>query len=755
VLTLAIGVGATTGLYALVRVLLADMPGVPALDRLARVYAANEALGVDRSQVALSEFDSSLSHATSFSAIGAYSEADAMLGTGDNVRPVIAGYASPAFFASLAVPPAEGRVFETPDTNDDRRSVILSYALWRREFPDGRISNTTIVVDGVERAVVGVMPDEFRYDFVGIGADLWLPLGRAGIRMPAIVNVYGRLRDGVDWPAAQAELAAQSPHETSIGGRWNWRAIPVGDDARRRAIGAYAGTLGPAALVLLIACVNIACMLMARGFERERELSVRRALGATRLRVVRLLLSENIVLALVSGALGGGLAVVILRVLAAQLAAVQPMLAARISADLSLLPIALSTGALASLVFGTIPALRLSQRDVAASLNGVPPAHRIQIAGYGARDAVVFTEIAAAVGFVVWTAMLYTLFAQIGAIRFAFPADRVVAMRVPARTAQDVAMHVGAIPGVAHTAISSGMLGGGERMRVSAAARATVVSRVPVGDGFLETLDLPLVRGRTFDRSELHGPARVAVLSESAALQLVPGGDAVGMQLLSRDGGSVMVIGVCRDAIDYGALSQAGTYAPSEMYVPYEPPVTSTESVVVARMTGDPRPELRAIVAAAGVQPGMKPVRAVVLGDEFRDRGTLGASMIAVRGLGAFSFLTLMLAASGVFAVIGQSVTQRTREFGILMAIGATPLKVLGMVLARESKLIALGMAVGLVFTMALTRALFAELIRLNAIVPSRGLAALLLSMAVATMAVAFATYRIVRLEPAAVLRRS
>jgi ABC-type antimicrobial peptide transport system permease subunit len=125
-----------------------------------------------------------------------------------------------------------------------------------------------------------------------------------------------------------------------------------------------------------------------------------------------------------------------------------------------------------------------------------------------------------------------------------------------------------------------------------------------------------------------------------------------------------------------------------------------------------------------------------------------------VNVLGVFSVLTLLLAASGVYAVISQSVAQRTREFGVRMAIGATPQKVLGMVLARETKLIGLGIAVGLAFTLGLTRMLFAELIRLNAIVPSRWLAALLLSMAVAGMAVAFATYRIVRLEPAAVLRR-
>src|SRR5262249_28228496 len=159
-----------------------------------------------------------------------------------------------------------------------------------------------------------------------------------------------------------------------------------GDDARHRALGAYAGTLGPALLVLLIACVNVACLLMARGIERDKELGVRRALGATRARVIRLLLTENMVLALVSGALGSWLAIWILRVLAVQLAAFQPSLAARVAADIRLLPVALLTTALACLIFGTAPALRLSKRD-AASIDGVPAVHRAHVAGYGARDA--------------------------------------------------------------------------------------------------------------------------------------------------------------------------------------------------------------------------------------------------------------------------------------------------------------------------------------------------------------------------------
>ena len=749
-LTLAIGIGTTTALYALTRVLLADLPGVPELDRLARVYASSRTLGVERSPIALNEFDSILSKATSFAAIGAYADMDATLGAGADVRPVVAGYASPGFFTAMSVPPLSGRVFAPADLQAGRPVVILSQPLWRQQFPDGRLSGATVVVDGVERDVIGVMPADFRFGFVGIGADLWIPLARQGPGMPAIVAVYARLRHGIGWPAAAAELTGLSRGREP----WTWRAIPIGEDARHRAVGAYAGTLGPAVLVLLIACVNVACMLMARGIAREKELSVRRALGATRLRVVRLLLIENSLLALIGGVMGGALAVAILRVLAWKVAAFQPSLAARIAIDLQLLPVALVASAVACLIFGTLPALRSSKRDVAASLNGVPAAHRIEIAGYGGRDVIVFTEIASAVGLIVWTAMLYTLFAQLGAIRFAFPADRVVAMRVPERDAQEVAARVAAVPGVARTALSSGMLGGGSRVRAESGGTHLALSRVPVGDGFLGTLGVPLIRGRSFDARELHGRAPVAILSESGARQLAADGNALGMRLVVAGRKDVVVIGICRDAIDYGALSKAGTYAPADIYVPYES--SGGESVVLARVSTDPHAVLRAIGAAARARPGARPARPVVLSDEGADRrGGVDGAMAVTRSLGAFAILTLVLAATGVFAVISQSVAQRTREFGIRLALGATPRRVLGMVLARETKLIAAALATGVVFTMAGTRALFVELARLNAIVPSMWIAALALSGGVAAIAVALATYRIVRLEPSAVLRRN
>jgi predicted permease len=747
-LTLAVGIGATTGLYALVRVMLVDLPGVPELGRVGRIYVASPALGVERGRVSLHEFDAALAKATSFRAIGAYADEDAVLGAGPEARPVIAGYASPAFFAVMGVPPAAGRVFTAADLTGPP-VVVISQALWRRDFPEGRLTDATIRVDGVERAVVGVMPPDFNYGFVGVSAEVWVPLTHAARDMPSIVGVFARLRDGVAWPAAQAELAGMSRgHEP-----WEWQAIPIAQDTRRRARAVYAGALGPALLVLLIACLNVACLLMARGIGREKELTVRRALGATRMRVVRLLLVESLVLALISGTAGWVLALWILRTVASAFAATQPSVAAALAVDIRGLPVALATSAIACLLFGAVPALRLSTRDIAASLNGVPAVHRVQVAGYGARDVIVFAEMAAAVGFIVWAAMFYTLFSQLSGITLTFSADHVVAMRVPGAIVRDVAARVSAIPGVVEATISSGLLGGGTAERIE--GTPLILSRLPVGERFLETLGVPLLRGRSFDASEMNGHAAVALVTEMAARQLAADGNAVGLRLKTAEHGRLLVIGVCRDPIDYGAMASIDGYG-GEIYVPYEPSMTSRDAVVLARVPGEARQALRAIADAAQLPPGTPPVRPVRLSDNFAERlGVNRASTAAVLTvLGSFAVLTLLLAASGVFAVISQSVAQRTREFGIRLAIGATRGDVLRLVLLREGKLIASAVATGVVFTMLATRALFVELVRLNTILPEAWTGALLLSIAVAVVAVAFATYRIVRLEPAAVLRR-
>jgi putative ABC transport system permease protein len=751
ILTLAVGVGTATSLYALARVLLAELPGVPELDRVGRVYAASRSFGVERGQVALHEFDTKLARATSFAAIGAYAQTPVTLGPEGKDRPVTAGFGTPAFFAAMGVAPAAGRLFTAADLTSSQPTVLLSDALSRQLSAGGDV--TTVSVNGIERAVVGVMPAAFAYEFVGITADLWIPMGLASRDTPPIVEIFARLRPGVGWAAANAELGAMKMTADS----WSFQAIPVLDDTRHRAAGVYGTLLGTAVIVLVMACLNVICMLLARGFGREQELSIRRALGATRGRVARLLLAEHGLLALAGAVLGCGLAAAMLRVLGSALAASQPAMAARLTFDGGLLPIAVGACVAACLLFGVFPALRMSKRSAALAINGARDPRRTDITGYGRRDVVVFVEIASAVGLIVFAAMLFDMFLTLQSVRPAFPADRIISMRVPTQDLDAVATRVAAIPGVARVTVSSGILaarGGAAAVRVHAdGGRSVAMSRVPVGAAFFETLELPLVRGRSFDESELRGRAAVAVLTESAARALAGSGEALGLRvrLVGHTSSAAVVIGICRDAIDYGGLSRAGLIPPT-VFVPYEAG-WAQDPVVLARVTADPHSALRAIAAAAETPAGMRRPTPGVVGDEMRfaDRGGL----LEARILGGFALIVLLLAVTGVFGAVSQSVAQRTREFGIRLAIGATARGVLGLVLAREMKLIAAALASGAFFTLCMTRMVFAELAALSATAPSVWIALVGLCGGTATVAVALAAYRIVRLDPAVVLRRT
>lgn len=745
--TLTIGIATATALSGLVSVMLDDLPGVPDTARIGRIYASSERLGVERAPVTFGEYDGRLSRASAFGAIGAYAEKDALLGSAPDPQPIVAGYATPEFFAAMQVAPAAGRIFQTQDVDQTEPVAILSSHLWKRLFPDGRLSGARVVVDGVDRTVVGVMPDEFHYTVVEVSADLWIPLGRSSPMKPAIVAVYGRLRPDMTWNAAASQLNALATGEES----WHWRAVPLRDDVRSRGRVVYGLALGLALLVLLAAGVNVVCLLLARGLQRERELTIHRALGATRGRVIRTLMIEHSLLALVAGVLGAGLGTAILRAIATALGQVEPTLAGRATTGVALLPTALAASAVACLVFGVLPACRLSKSDVAPALNGIRPG-RPPEAGYGAKDLIVFGEIACSVTLIVWTAMVFTLLSELHRVAFTFPADRVIAMRVVGPEAATVEHRLSAIAGVTSVAESGAMLGGGPKVLVVAAnGRRAAMSAMPVESRFFETLGVPIVRGRAFTDSDTRAGDAVAVLTETAARQIAPDGDVLGLRIRPGSQAPIAtVVGVCRDPVDYGGLARAGLMT-GEIYLPFRP--SGGEVALLARVSQDPRAMLSSLAVALPMPRGTPPIRAVVLSDDWQhhasDRDAVEFELVA-----GFSLLTLLLAASGVFAVINLSVAQRTTEFGVQIALGATPQHVRSMMLERETKLIVAAIISGLLFTWALTRVAFSGLVLLNLAAPAMWLLALAVCTGTAAIAVAVATRKIVRLEPSAVLRR-
>ncbi|HEX5473780.1 MAG TPA: ABC transporter permease [Vicinamibacterales bacterium] len=750
VLTVAIAIGASTALLALLQAVLTGFPGVPEHDRVARVYAASRSLGVERGPVTLNEFDTTLTQASSFGAMGAYTQDDVLLTDQPDPARLVAGYATPDFFQVLAVPPLAGRVFTSSDVVSGAPVVVLSEALWRRTFPDGRLDAAVMSIDGVRRTVIGVMPREFSYALLGISADVWIPFTSASRQTPAIVTVFARLRSGVGWPAADAQLAGLRRGRS----QWAWRALPIDTDAQQRAMTAVLLIEGPALLILSIGCVNVACLLMARSSEREQEIGVRRALGATRASIVRQMLTEHLLLAAAGGVLGTAAAFTIVHALAAALAGVQPQLADRLAIGAGVLPAAVASTLLACALFGMLPALRLSRLDVVSSLNGAPACRRVRLAGYGARDLIVFLELGCAAGLILFAAMFFNLFGQILRITPRFPADSLVAVRVPGRDAPAVAERIARVPGVVRVARSNALFGdtgrAGQVRR--AGGRPLRVAVVPVGDGFFETVGLPMLRGRGFDEAELKARPPVLLLSETAARLAAPGQDPIGLTLrLDYHGQSLAtVVGVVADAMDDGSLIRAGV-VPADVYVPYDP--AGADTIVLARAATGADALVQPIAAAARTIGQVRPPRASTMAQRarFDDPG----SLLLARTLAGLALIALLLAASGIFANVGQSVAQRRTEFGVRMALGAPPRRVLRMVLARETKLIAAALLAGAGVTVMITRAAFGELVTLSASAPMMWTAVAMLCGGVAGLACAMATARILTLAPAAVLRRS
>jgi predicted permease len=762
VLTLAIGIGTASSMYALLRLALAStVPDVEDLPSLGRIYASSRALGIERAPLTLKDADT-LASSSTFEAVGAYSSDDSEMTAGGEPVPVSTGEVSDGFFAAMRARAIAGRLPSPDEVHQGTAIAVVSDAIWRKHFAGRSIDNAVATIDGTPRTVVGVLPPGFGISFVGISADVWIPVARSREALGRRVGIIARLKPGVTWTAASAELDALG-HAQNSNGLWTWSAIAVEQDAKRRTVGGFAMMFGPALVVLLIGCTNVACMLLARGIDRDVELSVRSALGASRGRIVSQLLAESAALALAGGTLGIAMAYAILRSVAAAMAQFRPETAAMIPATvLPLLPVAFAFSIVACLVFGLLPALRLSRRDIATSLKGGTVPAIARFVGYGARDVVVFVEVGAAVALVVTTAMFVRLFVEFQRVTPAFDVNNVVAVGVPASAAAAVAGRVSEIPGVARVTLASALPGNHgvtSHMKSGASSaaqlrgsegRTTRAAITGADAAFFETLGIGIVRGRWIEPSERSG---VAVVSEAVAARLWPGQDPVGSPLTitsGRGSSTAVVIGVCRDAMHGAGLAAAGVLAP-DVYVPLDP--AETELLLLARSDGNPKPLLKRIREAARPSPGARPPRADVIGEygSFIHED----SFFIIKLFGGFGVIAMLLAATGIFGVVSQSVAQRTTEFGVRMALGASAGQVLRMVLAREARLIGVACGTAVVGTLLVTRSAFAEMLVITGTDPRMWAVVAVACGGLAAIAVALATYRIVRLDPWVVLRRT
>ena len=591
VVVLALGIGANAALFsALDRVVLAPLP-YDDPNRLALLWEDFAAFGTPKSRVSPGTFADWKKRTRSFEDLAAFGTATRNITEGSAPEEVAGQSVSHDFFSVLGVQPFRGRAFRAEEEVPGHGVVVLSHELWRRRFAgDEAIVGRTVRLSGEPHTVVGIMPARFR--FVDGDAQFWLPLALSpelrARRNSHFLHVVGRLRPGATWEEARREmreianqLARDYPASNE---RVGISVVPLADELQGDVRGALGLLLGAAACVLLMACANVATLLLARSLGRGQEIAVRLAIGGSRDRIFRQLLTENLLLTLSGGALGVLVAAWGLRALEPF---VPPGLAPFVHLDLDrrVLVVALILSLATGLVCGLLPALRLSRIDLRASERGSAGRTPRTM-----RDGLVTVQVAIALVLLVGAGLLVKTLARLRDVRSGFEVERILTARVTppfpkyedfeARTRffDEILARVRALPGVERAGLTSDLpfTSRGNTMSITLEDRPSTdlgqdaLFRL-VSSDYLETIGARLLVGRMLDERDRPESTPVVVVNESFARQYWPGEDALGRRLDTGTGGPrdlwLTVVGVVADVRERG-LDLASKPA---VYVPYTP----------------------------------------------------------------------------------------------------------------------------------------------------------------------------------------
>ncbi len=760
ILILALGIGATTAIFSgLYGVVLRPLP-FPHPERIVFLWSFDQGEPRSVSPGNFREFQRGL---RSISHLAATRGSDFTLVRREGPERVSGVRATAEYFAALGAQAALGRVFAPGDDRLGReRIAVLSHRLWRQRFAAAPgVVGSAIRLNGLFYTVVGVMPASF--DLRADGPELWVPLafdaGDEADFSHSYLRPVGRLRPGVSLARAQGEVDAVA------------RRLAVEhpeDDARYRArlegfldgtVGGFRKRLvvlqGAVFCVLLIACVNVANLLLARGAARSREIAIRAALGAGRGRIVRQLLTESLVLGLGGVAAGLAFAAAMIRGLRNASPAGIPRLD-QVRIDGPVLAFALGLGLAATLLFGLVPALRLARPDLQGmlkeggrSLGAGSPRDRM-------RSGLLVVEVALALVLLVGAGLLIRSAVQLGRVELGFEPTRVLTAQVAVpqggernlprsfQVFERVVAEVRRLPGVESAALATIL----PLSRNNSSSTVNLDRPEPrpgedlegnvrvVTPGYFKTLGVPLLAGRDLDGRDRQGGRPVVVVNRALARQAWPGREAVGQRLWYYDKAWLEVVGVVGD-IRQGNLSDD---IRPELYVPLEQAPSfawSADDISMAlavRTVGEPAvlaPSLRQAVRAA--DPAV-PLYSVATLEDLRAAlfALTRLNTLLLLGLGVIG---LLLAAVGIYGVIAYHVGQRTQEIGLRMALGATEGKVLALIVGQAMRPVLVGLAVGVAGAAALTRVMAGILFEVSATDPATFAGVVLVLAAAALLA--------------------
>ena len=788
VLTLALGIGANTAIFSVVNgVLLKPLP-YKEPDRLVRLWhvpPAKSFPGIPTFTVSAANFLDWQAQNHSFDQMTIYSYRTFTITGSNNPQQVDACAVSSTFFSLLGVEPLFGRaLLPEEDQQGKANVVVLSYRFWREHFgANAGIVGKPISLDGQNFLVAGVMPREFRLpDY----AQLWTPMAwsdkERAVRGEHHYIVMARLKNGVDLKQAQAEmntissrLEQQYPEDNN---GWGATVRPLHADIVGDVRPALLVLLGSVAFVLLIACLNVANLTLAKTFSRQKEIAIRTAMGASSRRVLRQILVESVFLAFLGGAIGLIYAHFGVRLIMAFLAGRVPH-SAEVSLNVTVLGFTVVVSVVTGILAGVLPGLRLSRPNVNQALKQGLGRTDSDTGGHSTRTTLVIVEVALSLVLLFGAGLMIRSFQQLQRVNPGFDSENVMTMTLavarsqfptpPQQIAfyQQVLDRVHTLPGVQSAGVVDNVPldGGGSHQPIAIEGRpALAMADQPEVDvriatpGYLSSMRIPIVRGRDFNDSDAASRPGVVLISETMAREFWPGENPVGKRLtLSFFPGVVReIVGVVGD-VKMDGLDQ--TRPSSSLYVPLAQltPTSLAEwqsfpMILVIRTANDPAAIVSAATNTVHEINSDIPVRDVLSMNAVM-ANSVGQQRFNMLLLGAFGVLALLLAAIGIYSVLSYSVRRRLQEIGIRLALGAKLDDVLRMVVFEGMKPVIFGVALGIAGAFALGRLLASLVFSVRPTDPITFFAAAALLAIISLFACVIPAYRATRVDPIAALR--
>jgi putative ABC transport system permease protein len=783
VAALALGIGANTVIFSIVNTLLLRPLSFPRSEQITAILVKDPETGTLYSSYSYPNFEDIRDQNHVFEQVAAYNMTTAFLRTGDEPERLRGVYAAADLFPLLGVNPLVGRTFSREEEMSGKgQFIVLSYDFWQRRFNgDRKIIGQQLPIDGQSVTVLGVMPQGFKFPVGARQADFWMPLASSlserarAARGAVFLGLVGRLKSNVTLEQAQAEvntiasrLEAQYP-DVNTG-----LSIAL-VSAHERLVGkvrpALLVLLAAVAFVLLIACANVANLMLARATVRRKEIAIRTALGASRWRVIRQLLTESLLLSVLGGAVGLLLALWGMDLLVAASPADLPR-TGEIGLDKHVLIFTAGLTTLTGIIFGLIPALQASKTNLNETLKDGTRGMSGGVQRNRMRSALVVSEIALSLVLLVGAGLLFQSFRRLLEVSPGFEPEKVLTAEVsvsdkkyPEKAQRAAFYHealerIAAIPGVQSVGVVYPLpLGGSfEAYTFDIAGRAPFPpgqqpssDRRVISQDYFRAMNIPLRKGRTFSEQDKNNAPPVIIVNETFARRFFPGEDAIGKGIIPGEGREVVtreIVGVVGD-VRHAGLDAETT---PEYYVPYEQASVNRLTVVARTASGNPADiaaALRGVIVAMDKEQPIYNIRPMTqLLDESVARRRFNMML-----LGGFALLALLLASIGIYGVISYSVAQRTREIGIRIALGAQIGDVIKLILKQGLALALVGLALGLLVSFFLTKLMSSLLFGVSATDPITFGSVALLLLLVALLACYIPARRAARVDPNVALR--